>query len=529
MWSGSASASPSGDMNGATTTAGGKTRSHRRPRVALACQRCKARKQKCDGKKPTCSNCSSFQIICEYVEPPKPLSQSRGEYYKAAEERVAELEEILSKAGIEDAGQTQWREIQSAQKAGNDHSSSYHPFKRPRDEPPGVEDGRDGSSTRRRLSFDVAEILRDLSLNASGGYIGASSSFTLSRLVASLVRKIDRSDADGTNYAQENQLSTKSFVEKTVGAEQYLQLRSVPEDVADKLLRGYGIHLSTHWPILHSTHIRSLHSRRSSLRSSYEKSILHLVYAIGGRFLECTGEMGAFQCQQHHRAAMQYLDEVIQYHDLRSIQMLILLGIYSLRDPKGPGAWTYIGLAMRTCVDLGMHRRDRGGTESLLEAEMRKRVFWTAYSLDRQNSIMLGRPFAISDRDIDAELPVDVNESIQDETSLRKALEASRSRCEGDAPKTSTSLSPFVHIIRLRQIESQIQQTIYRVDRPTVPSVAQVEKFIGILEDWKERIPRDARHHSANSPTETTDTNFIPGYAYYVKSLSFLSRSQCPC
>jgi hypothetical protein len=65
---------------------------------------------------------------------------------------------------------------------------------------------------------------------------------------------------------------------------------------------------------------------------------------------------------------------------------------------------TYIGLATRICIELGFHRRVSPTMKGGLETEMRRRIFWSCYCLDRQVSIILGRPFAISDRDIDADV-----------------------------------------------------------------------------------------------------------------------------
>lgn len=131
--------------------------------------------------------------------------------------------------------------------------------------------------------------------------------------------------------------------------------------------------------------------------------MIHLIYAIGGRFLETTGETGDFFPDMHYEEALKHLDEILQYHDLRSVQFLLLLSIYSLRSPRGPGAWTYVGMAMRQCIDMGLHRRTQK-KQSAIDHEMKKRVFWCCYCLDRQVSIILGRPFAISDRDIDVEV-----------------------------------------------------------------------------------------------------------------------------
>ncbi|KAH6677710.1 fungal-specific transcription factor domain-containing protein [Halenospora varia] len=524
------------DQNNTSTNTGSAQRP-RRARVALACQRCKKRKQKCDGQTPSCSNCSSFNALCKYVKP-RPISRSRDPYLKAAEARVAELEGFLKAQGIADNGRDRWRQIQGKLASREEHqeSSEIHissplqqiqndtnytdtigtirrPSKRPclENEPNEVEVEWGGEVRRREINA-VVDILRDLSLEASGGYIGASSSITMSRMVGSLVK----SKIDGPMLRGEEHLSPKSLSDGSLEEEGQIELGNVPPDIADKLLKGYLKHISTRWPILHSTYLRGLHARRDALGNSYEKSVLHLVYASGGRFLETTGETGAFFPDRHHSAGMKYLDELLQYHDIRSVQILILLAIYSLRAPKGPGAWTYIGLAMRSCIDLGLHRRTLAKRYPLLEVEIRKRIFWTCYSLDRQISIILGRPFAISDKDIDAELPLDVNESVLDFTTLEAALALSNTTPPNQAPVVSTSLSCFIHICRLRKIESQIQQSIYRVDEKIGISETEVDSFIQQLEEWKENIPRDARQHNADKPSTKTDTMVIDGYGYYM-------------
>lgn len=451
--------------------------------------------------------------------------------------------------GIEDEGKAKWNKVQSMINAdssepneNNDHNDTSEGSKTPRQatseattpRPPKrlcidaslsdhhMLDGR--NDTKKREVNTVVDILRDLSLEASGGYIGASSSITMSRMVGSLV-KSNTDQLAGSKLSTEEHLSPRSASDGTLLDEGLWDLGSVPQEIADRLLRGYLKHISTRWPILHSNYIRSLHYRRNML-SGWEAAFLHLIYASGGRFLETTGETGAFFSDRHHTAAMQYLDELLQYHDIRSVQILILLAIYSLRAPKGPGAWTYIGLAMRTCIDLGLHRRNPHRRVSILESEMRKRIFWTCYCLDRQISIILGRPFAISDRDIDVELPLDVDESVQD-TATFEAARAAKNANPEQAPASSTSLSCMIHICRLRRIESQIQQSVYRVDESNGPADAEIEAFIEQLDDWKEKIPTDARHHSGDKPTTKTDTMVIDGYGYYVGVSYFVRMKNC--
>lgn len=502
----------------------GKHTTARRPRVALACQRCKSRKQKCDGIRPSCSTCVGFEVICKYIKPSRLLPRSHDTSLAAAEARVAELEAILSREGIVDEGESQWRRRQTSQSPDAPKQIPVRSsMKRPHVETIGPEheiNGAEEDDESRRTDFSsVFDVLRDLSLEASSGYIGASSSITMGRMVGSLVKGSEPLDVGSPDHRQEEHLTSKSMSDTGSDDHCYMETATIPQDIADKLLKGYLKHISTRWPILPSAYIRSLHSRRASLIDSFERCTLHLVYASGGRFLETTGETGTFYCERHHATALQYLDELVQCHDLRSVQVLILLAIYSLRAPRGPGAWTYVGLAMRACIELGMHRKSDPKGCSLFENEMRKRIFWTCYCLDRQISIILGRPFAISDRDIDVELPLDVNESVQDSATLASTQGTAATINPNQAPIYSTSLSCFIHICRLRRIESNIQQSIYRVDQTSGVSEVEVESFVRQLEDWKEEIPCDARQHSADKATTRTDTIVIDGYGYYVHLL----------
>ena len=76
-------------------------------------------------------------------------------------------------------------------------------------------------------------------------------------------------------------------------------------------------------------------------------------------------------------------------------------------------------------------------------------------------------------------------------------------------------MSCFIHLCRLRIIESNIQQSIYRVDSPSSSSAAEVERFIQQLEEWRANMPGHDQcvHKPANFDLQTT----IDGYDYYVR------------
>jgi hypothetical protein len=86
-------------------------------------------------------------------------------------------------------------------------------------------------------------------------------------------------------------------------------------------------------------------------------------------------------------------------------------------------------------------------------------------------------------------------------------------------PDVSTSLSCFIHIIRLRKIESHIQQSIYRVDKHKNLSRKKIDYFLGILEEWRGASP-------IPFPENDTETYSYDGVyyfeVYYYKCLRLL-------
>ncbi|KAK4975155.1 hypothetical protein LTR42_004365 [Elasticomyces elasticus] len=425
----------------------------------------------------------------------------RNHYVSALEKRVAELEDFLLKQGL------------------LDQVSSFTPYSLSgpssvSDDPGPLAALADPMSRTRTSSLDEAvsqtsdnehgnsmsRILRDLSLASNGGYIGASSHFTIGRLMSSIVQGKRRTLRETDSPEQGVHGPSRSDYPD-------IKLADVPPDVASKLFYGYMKHVATRYPVLQSSWIHDLHRRRESISNAYERSTLHLVYAIAGRFLETTGETSLHVFPERHQAqVLKDLDEMLHYHDTRSVVTLLLLAVYSLRAEGGPGAWAYIGLAMRIAIDLGLHRQTSTMNRLGFDVEMRKRLFWSCYTMDRQISIPLGRPFSISDSDIDVALPFDLDESSQNIEALEHA-----SRLDPNTPRTeSTSLTAFLHILRLRRIESSIQQTIYRVDQPVNITDTEVDHYLEQLEHWRSTIPKDAKSHVDRESVA------FDGYDYYM-------------
>ncbi|KAH8586393.1 hypothetical protein B0O99DRAFT_695529 [Bisporella sp. PMI_857] len=70
--------------------------SNARQRASLACDMCRSRRTKCDGRKPTCSFCEEHDIACNYRAPVAP-GPSRNELEtQAIRERLDDLYSLIS-------------------------------------------------------------------------------------------------------------------------------------------------------------------------------------------------------------------------------------------------------------------------------------------------------------------------------------------------------------------------------------------------------------------------------------------------
>jgi hypothetical protein len=83
-------------------------------------------------------------------------------------------------------------------------------------------------------------------------------------------------------------------------------------------------------------------------------------------------------------------------------------------------------MAVRTSVELGLHRnvRDLAETQPHVD-QVRKRLFWSALILERKVAITLGRPFSLSDDDIDAQVGSQLQEHNQSADNMYRSRQTS--------------------------------------------------------------------------------------------------------
>ncbi|KAF5653719.1 thiamine repressible regulatory protein [Fusarium sp. NRRL 25303] len=110
-----------------------------------------------------------------------------------------------------------------------------------------------------------------------------------------------------------------------------------------------------------------------------------------------------------YRKATNLIPDILGMGCIESVQAFLLFGIYVLPiDPAGLSC-TYFGIAIKVATQFSLHQKTLRDL-SPREVELRKRVWWTAYALERRICILHGRPVSISRLDIDTNLPIDLEE-----------------------------------------------------------------------------------------------------------------------
>ncbi|KIX08992.1 uncharacterized protein Z518_00070 [Rhinocladiella mackenziei CBS 650.93] len=89
-------------------------------------------------------------------------------------------------------------------------------------------------------------------------------------------------------------------------------------------------------------------------------------------------------------------------HDLSTIQAILAAELYLVATLAIRQASTIAGIIVKLIYHAGLHRCPlRYAQFSLDDCEIRKRIFWSAYALDRHCNLSLGDPNIIQDDDID--------------------------------------------------------------------------------------------------------------------------------
>ncbi|KAL4742324.1 fungal-specific transcription factor domain-containing protein [Aspergillus similis] len=483
-----------------------------RKRGRTACTRCKTRKQKCDNEYPVCSNCLRAGAECDKASTPD-------RYTRALEERIAYLESQL------ESGTTRSR-------TASNHAYPVAAFLSPHAQDTagqGQTGGTGGAGSGKGNGIDhnaVGELVGFLAINSSEApaYIGSSSGLSLAANLGEMVQatvwnQVLSSSRNQPSLSGEGRANAEPRVsglppqptpsDKTPGLDRPRTLRmeellakstEPPNDeMGGRILHAYLTRLHVRYPFLDRKELWRLHEDRWRLAKAKREELakserfgifkLYLSYAIGATTMQLSEKYDYVPPERFYITALQQVPAMCETRSVENVEAMTLLVVYHLRSASSQGVWYMIGLAMRTAIDLGLHRKANEINLDPITAQMRRRLFWTVYYLERVVSVSLGRPFSIADRHIDLPLPVDVDDDVRDPALLppeSPPVTSPEGNSNGNSSNSRiTSLTFSIYLITLRRIDSRIQHKIYRADKPLHLLRSKMDRLFLELEEWK--------------------------------------------
>jgi hypothetical protein len=182
-----------------------------------------------------------------------------------------------------------------------------------------------------------------------------------------------------------------------------------PRQTTEALLRSYYASAHSMTPILHwntfTQTVDDLYRPGNPMRvSQVFVSVLFAVLAVGRLFTPDNDQNRAYSAAHLLESARTLLDPWNDDYGLDDARALVLISIALNELNLKSAARTWLSKAVSLAQDLGLYTEP--GPGSFIECEMRRRVWWTIYILDRSLAVELGRPMLIDDSDCDVSLPL---------------------------------------------------------------------------------------------------------------------------
>jgi len=469
-----------------------KVGSSAQSRIAQACDRCRSKKIRCDGIRPSCSQCTSVGFECKTSDKlsrrafPRGYTESLEERVRSLEAEVRELKELLDEKD---------EKIDMLSKL---HSSSAQSAFQNSPRRPSASSAAPSPNTN---SEDVFHVQQTLQLDGNGTnahFAGTSSgkSFydAFSRRVQELGRPSPAINAQcllpgSTHIAPRDPLSDP------------IVWRAPARLESDQLIGIFFQEWAPLFPILHRPTFLELYqlymSGPENVVDNCSHAQLNLVFGIAAL---SSGSRDTSELQSFETQWQAAIDAILSDHSMPTLQCLVLAQLYCMQRGDYDRLLTYKALAVTLSSRLGLHQSQKRFALGASTSEMRKKVFWSLYTIDCFSAVTLGLPKQLKDEDVHCEEPRDADEEYVEETGFKAP-------CPGEYTRVSSALALF----RAARILSRVLEEIYPARSTYDLSLQQLSALSEDLDAWHNALAPHLRLPFANDkPTTGTVSSRSP-------------------
>ncbi|ETS82730.1 hypothetical protein PFICI_04606 [Pestalotiopsis fici W106-1] len=466
-------------------------------RNVSACNRCRLRKNRCDQNLPSCVSCEKAKVACVGYDPITKKEIPRS-YVYYLETRVGQLEALLKANNIQfpPAENLEYCSRAGAEGAADNapKDSSHHS--------PSVAN-RPGPSRSHHNGDEQARSNKGArpGPGSGGRSLGSTNGISFARVVYAAVQSTvsdhkSHSERGGVKPYTKSTTSNSAAASGTSMRDSFFGLHTKPtinpaefpdKDRALHLVNIYFEHANPQIPVLHRVEFMQMfelaYATEGRIRGPRELYMLNMVFAIGKGIFQTASSKNSegprsskeTQPEEYHASAIVHLEACLSSSGggLEELQAVLLLANFALLRPVPPGLWYIVGVAVRLAVDLGLYLEDGKELPSLPDADptvdpqlqdahirqrgrreyvrdLRRRLWWSTYSLDRLVSTCVGRPVGVSDQVVTTEFP----------TLLEDRYITPSGFTRQNPPNEPTYKVVAYHYFRLRLLQSEILQVL---------------------------------------------------------------------
>lgn len=327
-------------------------------------------------------------------------------------------------------------------------------------------------------------------------FLGSGSGITLARMVLSTIRL----DAlPSTLFSERGLRGSKAPALAT-------EVSLPPRQAADHLVEIYFQYRTPHFPIMERSQVEaaveiaysSTESREQISDHKTEKAIFTTYMILAIALCDVPSPSGGSgrpnQAEGCFQSAIACIEKVIVYSktELETLRTILLLAQFVALCPSRGSLWHLAGIALRLCVDIGLHweTEEQSVTMDPSELHERRRLFYSTYQFDRVLCINLGRPFGIVDESLSVPLP--------NPWTNRRSL--------GRPPKEFDvhGSRAHNHLFIISKLQSEIRHVQHsqswatKVAYPRPNYSAWVHDIQPRLQEWYDTIPNPAKAHPSS-------------------------------
>ncbi|KAF2867620.1 C6 transcription factor FacB [Massariosphaeria phaeospora] len=441
-------------------------------RIAQACDRCRSKKIRCDGVRPSCTQCTNVGFECKTSDKlsrrafPRGYTESLEERVRILESELREMKELLDEKDekIDILSRIYSHSPQSNTMSRRSVTSS----------PPIVEAREDSQDKDDTFRVQQAPLLLD-DENNDTYFVGNSSGRTLVEAFKQRAQEMGRPCSDVNSDAFFGTGSKRSAARSP---KRIISFKAPPRLVSDQMINIFFQEWAPLFPVLHRPSFLSLYEHYVASPEAMvdKKSIANLNLVFGIAALSSDPRDGqdieSFEAQWQSA-----LESFMMHNDIATLQCLVLAQIFCLLKADYSRLLKYKGLAVGLSQRLGLHQSQKRFALGALTSETRKKVFWSLYTVDCLSAAHLGLPKLLKEEDVHCEYPVDADDEYVTEKGFMQSL-----------PGESTKLSSALALFRLSRILSRVLAQLYPASPSHEISFRTISSLADELDEWSNNL-----------------------------------------